>query len=372
MKVLVLQPGLEKMQYAVLAADSGKSVLQGEHLVAAGEVGADEALADALRQVRQAATVAAPAGPIDVVAVRVMYGGEPFPQPVLVDEAMIARLAALAYEAPLHVPAAVALLQACVSVFTDVPVVAVFETAFFVGLPRREQIYALGESAGPEKTTRRYGYEGIYHAAACAQGRRQLRSSGNKASARLVSICLERQIEISAVAGNRPLTVTRGATPLEGVPGETTCGQIDPAIVLTLAEKKGWGPEQINHLLTRESGILGLTGRPMTLPEVFAAQGQDETLAREILQYSLLQACGMAVTALGGLDALIFSGRYVALADRLAEALSAGLSSALALPTTNKLLCIKLEQSREQLIATTAAQLARSTPWQRQSSQRAG
>ena len=368
MNVLVLQPGFEKTHYAMLVSNRDEAVLQGQLALAADSVGADETLAVALRDMREAAANAAPAGQIDVVAVRVIYGGEAFTKAVMVDESVVARLAKLACEAPLHVPAAVTLLQACASVFTHVPVLAVFETAFFAALPRREQAYALGESAGSEQNARRYGYEGVYHAAACAEARRQLRAAGKKPPAKVVSICLERQIEISAVAGQRPLTVTRGATPLEGVPGETTCGQIDPAIVLTLAEKKGWGPEQINRVLTRQSGILALTGKPMTLAELFASQGEAEKLAQEMLLYSLLQACGAAVATLGGLDALVFSGRYVALADTFGEALSKGLGAALA--STDKVLCIKMEQSNQQLIAATAAHLVRST--QQQTDQQAG
>ena len=86
---------------------------------------------------------------------------------------------------------------------------------------------------------------------------RQLRKELNINSARIISICLEPQPEVAAVKGLRALMVTSGATPLEGIPGHTTCGQIDPSIVLTLSESAGWGPEKINTELTKQSGLLG-------------------------------------------------------------------------------------------------------------------
>jgi acetate kinase len=104
--------------------------------------------------------------------------------------------------------------------------------------------------------------------------------------------------------------VTGGATPLEGLPGLTTCGEIDPALVLTLGDRLGWGPEQVDRLLSRESGLLGLAGRPVTLDEVFFQDQPDLRLAREVMTYRILLACGAAVAALGGLDALVFSGRF--------------------------------------------------------------
>jgi len=103
----------------------------------------------------------------------------------------------------------------------------------------------------------------------------------------------------------------------KAIPGETMCGQIDPSIVLTLSETVQWGPERINVVLTKESGLLGLTGENITLEDVFTQDNPDFLLARQICQYRLLNACGAAVATMGGVDAIVFSGRFVKLANIL-------------------------------------------------------
>ena len=140
---------------------------------------------------------------------------------------------------------------------------------------------------------------------------------------RTLSFCLEPQPEIAAIIGYRPVMVTSGATPLEGLPGETTCGEIDPTIILMMARSLGWGPQQINDVLTRQSGLRGLLGRPASMGEVlessnWSAKGArlpkavDGTLgaARNILAYRALLAAGAAVAAMGGLDRIVLTGRY--------------------------------------------------------------
>jgi len=119
--------------------------------------------------------------------------------------------------------------------------------------------------------------------------------------------------------------VTGGVTPLDGLPGQTMCGEIDPSIVLKLAQERGWGPEQIGRLLAEESGLLGLTGRPTTLPEVFAASDPESLFAREVLQYRILQACGAGIAAMGGLDTIVFSGRFAVVGETLGPWLQASL-----------------------------------------------
>ncbi len=131
-----------------------------------------------------------------------------------------------------------------------------------------------------------------------------------------MSLCLENQPEAAAIIGNRPVMVTSGATPLEGLPGLTSCGELDGGIVIALAQKKLL-PEQINHLLTQESGLVGLVGRKTSWREVFHSEEPEAKLAREVVQYRMLQVAGAAAAAMGGLDVIIFSGRWAALASVL-------------------------------------------------------
>jgi acetate kinase len=222
---------------------------------------------------------------------------------------VLRKLQRLVPQAPLHTPALVALVEACQTAFPRTPVVLVFETAFFAGLPERERLYAVDQDLTKTPGLRRFGYHGILHAAACQQVARERKKLGFKKPARVLSICLEARPELAAVLGNRPLMVTSGATPLEGLPGQTTCGELDPSLVLMLAQKKGWGPEQINTVLTQESGWFGLVGRRTSLEEVLSPRRSECQLARKILQYRCLLACGAGLSALGGVDVIAFSGR---------------------------------------------------------------
>jgi acetate kinase len=158
---------------------------------------------------------------------------------------------------------------------------------------------------------RRWGYHGLFHQAASLEAGRRLRKRGLDCPPRILSLCLDAQPEIAAVLGCRPITVTSGATPLEGLPGETNSGEIDPAVALALAGEAGLGPEGANALLVGESGLSGLVGHRVRLDDVLTSARSECMRAREVLLYRMLLASGAAAAALGGVDAVVFSGRYV-------------------------------------------------------------
>ncbi|MCG3178282.1 MAG: Acetate kinase [Phycisphaerae bacterium] len=132
-----------------------------------------------------------------------------------------------------------------------------------------------------------------------------------------LAICLEPRPEVAAVASGRPIAVSGGVTPLKGLPGETTCGEMDPGIILDIARQEHWGPEQIDHVLTRRSGLVGLTGRRLSLAQVLRSQGERYRLARDVMRYRILMLAGAGLAAMGGLDAIVFSGRYAPLGRTL-------------------------------------------------------
>ena len=205
-------------------------------------------------------------------------------------------------------------MRAAVSLGAEV---LVFETAFFTGLPSREYLYALDADLPRVQGLRRYGFHGILHEAACRETVRRHHAERLRGMPRILSICLEPRPELAAVCGLQPVMVTSGATPLEGLPGQTSCGELDPSIVIALATEHGWGAEQINTALTQESGFKGLTGADATLEQLYKADSASSRLAREIFQYRLLLACGAGMAAMGGLDAIVFSGRFVSLGQPL-------------------------------------------------------
>ena len=258
----------------------------------------------------------------DVIAVRVAYGGSTLRRAARVTPAVIGKIEKLAVYAPLHVPAVVSLIRASERAFSNTPIVLVFDTAFFADLPAMEAHYALDASLSRQMQLRRYGYQGILHQAACAHTMRELQDT----KARILSVCLEPRPEVAAVSGGHPVMVTGGATPLEGLPGERSCGDLDPSIVLTLARDKGWGPEQTNTVLTQQSGLLGLTGKRATLKDVFTSDDPAVDLAREVFRYRVLLASGAGMATMGGLDTIVFSGRDHAVSKNLGPWLASRLT----------------------------------------------
>lgn len=306
MNILVLRPGHQKLAFSYFSNGWDQPICAGHLNDYRTEEGSQGALTELAK--RLAETSSAPSRP-DVIALRGVFGGVEFKEPALVTPKVMRKLEKLVPNAPLHTPALLALIHACQAAYATTPIVLVFETAFFVDLPEREHLYAVDPKLAKTMGVRRFGYHGILHAAACKHVARKRHEMGLGTPARILSLCLEARPEVAAVLGQKPLLVTSGATPLEGLPGQTTSGELDPSIVLMLAQKKGWGPEQINEVLTQQSGWLGLAGRITTLAEIFGSRRPECELAKEVIQYRLLQVCGAGMAALGGVDTLVFSGR---------------------------------------------------------------
>jgi acetate kinase len=317
MNVLVLKPRQQTLDYCLFAEGWSRPVLEGKGHNFRSDAGSHRALAELSQRLRHIPQpLMAPPRP-DLIAVRGVFGGEAFREPTVVNAKAIQRLEQLVPHAPLHIPATLSLLRACQQAFHRIPLVLVFETAFFVDLPPREFRYAIDHKLAQANGLRRYGFHGIMHESVSNQVARQRHEMGLHDPARMLSICLEPQPELAAILGQRPLMVTSGATPLEGLPGQTTCGELDPSIVIMLAQKKGWGPEQNNNLLTRESGWLGITGEHASLENLFQSDKPEFQLAREMFKYRLLQACGAGIAAMGGLDVIAFSGRHASVGVNL-------------------------------------------------------
>lgn len=304
MNVLVLKPRMRTLDWALIAGEQRRETLAGREAGCRGESEARMALK---RVARELGTTP------DMIAIRVPFGGPEFREPVIATAEQLNKLEGLVKQAPLHLPMVVAVVRAAWATFGETPIVLCFETAFFTELPERERLYALDEEATGVEGLRRYGYHGIYHEAACRHAVRTLGTRAGEQMPRILSVCLEPRVEIAAAIGTRAVSVTSGATPLEGLPGLTTCGDIDPSIVLTLAEELKMGSEEIDAVLSRESGLAGLAGSGTTLEEVFTSTDPKYTLAREVMYYRILMAAGSAAAALGGLDTIVFSGRSASL-----------------------------------------------------------
>jgi len=344
--ILILDPGTQTTAYTWFAGDAREPLSRGGVTDAADAPAVWAAIQGAARPLEP-----------DVIGVRALYTGAVLTGPTVFDPTVRCHLAALVHEAPLHLPRLLALADHGATAFPGVPVVLVSDTAFFAALPERERRYAVGADRSDLPGRRRYGYHGLFHEAACLHAARSLRAGGRTHTPRVVSVCLEPRPEVVATVGRRPVMVTSGSTPLEGIPGHTTCGDLDPSIVLALAQTTGWGPEQINTVLTRHSGLAGLVGHPITFDTLFRSTHPDLEPVRQIIRYRLLLACGAAVAALGGLDTIVFSGRYASLADTLGPWLASRLPSG-AGRGPDALDWVRLADSLERLIADHAATVA--------------
>jgi acetate kinase len=340
MSILVLSPNRSQLAYSIFSDAARESLAAGRYAPAPDSLKPLDAL---WRQ----ATGTDPR----VVAIRVPFGGSVFRRPAVVTPQVAATLRELVPESPLHLPLVLSLIERCQRIWTTTLLVLVFETAFFADLPQRERLYGLDSQLTRRLRLRRYGYHGIYHGAACQLVARRRLEAGLSEPAKILSVCLEPRPEVAAAIGTRPQMVTGGATPLEGIPGQTSCGELDSSIVLTLARKLKWGPEQIDRLLTRQSGILGLLGRPATLDWVFHARTPKLLQVRNIIRYHILLACGAGIAAMGGLDAVAFSGRYVDLADALWPSLRCGLRRP---KNADRVMKAYVRESRDRILADAA------------------
>lgn len=246
---------------------------------------------------------------IAAVGHRVVHGGEAINHPVIIDAAIKQTIRDCFQLAPLHNPPNLAGIEACERSLPQIPQVAVFDTAFHATLPPHAFLYALPYALYQEDHVRRYGFHGTSHAyvsqrAAALLGR-------PLETLKLVTCHIGNGSSITAVDGGRSVDTSMGLTPLEGLVMGTRCGDIDPAIVFYLTANKRLGLDQVNDLLNRHSGLLGLAGIGSSdLRDILAAEAAGDARAKtalEVYTYRIRKYIGAYTFAMGGLDAVVFT-----------------------------------------------------------------
>jgi acetate kinase len=246
-------------------------------------------------------------GSPELVGHRIAHGGDAFAGPALVDDATIAAIEALVPLAPLHNPAGLAGIAAARETWPDLRQVAVFDTSFHLANPPRATTYAVPK-AWRDAGLRRFGFHGTSHKyvaeRAAAEMGRPLRDL------RLVSLHLGNGASACAVALGSSIDSSMGLTPLEGLVMGTRSGDVDPGVFGFLARRFGLSIEEIETALYEESGLKGLTGSSdMRDVEARAAEGDaDAQLAIELYAYRARRYIGAYAAAMGGLDAIVFTG----------------------------------------------------------------
>jgi acetate kinase len=274
--VLVVNAGSSSLKLRLLGPDDE---LQGSADLGADAAGLDEALAELGRP--------------DAVGHRIVHGGERFREPVAIDAAVTEALRGLTALAPLHQPKSLAALDAVSRALPDVPAVACFDTAFHAGLPEAASTYALPAEWRERWRIRRYGFHGLSHAWA----------SRRAGGGRVVTCHLGAGASLAAVRDGRCVDTTMGFTPLEGLVMATRSGTVDPGLLLWLLEETGMAERELAHALEHESGLLALAGTA-DMREV----AQQGGMALDVYLHRLRAGIAAMTAALGGLDALVFTG----------------------------------------------------------------
>ena len=290
MRVLTVNTGSSSVKLRLLGADDE---LLAEDEAEAGGTGVDAAaLSRAVRSL----------GDADAVAHRFVHGGARVEAAVL-DDGVRGELEELTPLAPLHQPKALAAADAVARVAPQLPAVACFDTAFHARLPPEAATYALPAAWRERFTLRRYGFHGLSHAYA-ARRARELLSLADGAG--IVTCHLGAGASLAAVRDGRSLDTTMGFTPLEGIVMATRSGSVDPGLVLWLIDQ-GLTSAEVQDGLEKHAGLLGLAGTA-DMREVLARDDADARLALAVYLHRLVAGVAAMAAALGGLDALVFTG----------------------------------------------------------------
>lgn len=246
---------------------------------------------------------------IGAVGHRVVHGATSFTGSVLVDEKVMAALQENIPLAPLHNPPNLAGIEAARQLFPDLPQVAVFDTGYHGTLPPFAYTYALPKEIAAKWRVRRYGFHGIAFRSITAQAASLLGKRPEEL--RIVSLMLGSGTTANASLYGKSIDVSTGLTPLEGLVQSTRSGDLDPALVLYLMREAGYTAEQLDKILNKESGWLGISGLSSDLREVEAAAevgNADAKLALDTFTYRTRKYVGAYAAALGGIELLAFSG----------------------------------------------------------------
>lgn len=348
MNVLVINAGSSSLKYRLINVETHTVLAKGicervgsagafhKHGIDENEVVIDAEMADhnqAMALVLESLT----SGPtkaidsldeIDAIGHRIVQGGSYFDRSVLIDEDVIAKIDELAELAPLHNKAALMGIHACQQHMPGKPMVAVFDTSFFQTLPPKAYMYPLPYELYEKHAIRKYGAHGTSH-----------RYISQRAAAfldepledlKLITCHLGNGCSISAIDHGVAVDTSMGLTPLDGLMMGTRCGSIDPAIVTYLIEHENLTAQEVNDLMNKQSGLLGISGLSNDLRTIRAAseEGHERAqLAYEMYSNSVKKFIGSYIAVLGGVDAIVLTAGVGENCEKMRRMIFAGLNS---------------------------------------------
>lgn len=248
-------------------------------------------------------------GEITAVGHRVVHGGHLYNSPVRITDEVMAHIRQVSHLAPLHNPMHLQAIQTLREILPGVPHIAVFDTAFHQTIPTMAQIYGLPHDLYEEDQIRRYGFHGPSHQFVALRAAAYMNVPVNELE--VITCHLGEGCSICAIDHGRSVDTSMGLTPLEGLIMPARSGSVDPAIVTYLQREKGMTYEEVEQYLNTESGLKGFSGVSEDVRQVIRAANEGNRraiLALQAFAYSIRKYIGSYFVALGGLDALVFTG----------------------------------------------------------------
>ncbi len=246
---------------------------------------------------------------IHAVGHRVVHGGETFTGSVMIDDDVVKGIRDNFEIAPLHNPHNLRGINACQTHLSNIPQVAVFDTAFHHEMPQHAYIYGIPYSLYSQYKIRRYGFHGTSHAFVAQRASELMKKDLKKL--KLITCHLGNGCSITAINKGISIDTSMGFTPLEGLLMGTRSGDIDTSIILYVMAKEGLNYSEANTLLNKHSGLQGISGVSSDMREVITEMNDGNKkakLAFDIFCYRVKKYIGSYIAALGGLDALVFTG----------------------------------------------------------------
>ena len=246
---------------------------------------------------------------IDAIGHRVVHGGEKFKSSCLITDEVIETLRELSPLAPLHNPAGILGIEAARKVFGNIPMVAVFDTAFHSTMPPKAYMYAIPYEYYEKYGVRRYGFHGTSHKYVAHKAAEYLEEPIERL--KLITCHLGNGSSIAAVDQGKVVDTSMGMTPLAGLMMGTRCGDLDPSVVNYLKYTLNITGHELDEILNKKSGLLGISGvssDKRDVEEAAAAGNERAQLASDMLNYQIKKTIGAYIAAMGGVDAIVFTG----------------------------------------------------------------
>ncbi|NLN45752.1 MAG: acetate kinase [Clostridiaceae bacterium] len=329
MIILVINAGSSSLKYQLLDTVSGEALARG----VAERIGLDasqikhtknngepvrllvdmpshrEAIQEVLQVLTAAETgVISGMDAIDAVGHRVVHGGEKFADSALITPAVKEAIRSCFVLAPLHNPPNMTGIEACEEAMPGIPEVAVFDTAFHQSMPPEAYMYAIPYDLYKKLGIRKYGFHGTSHRYVAYRAAEML--GRDIRDLRIITCHLGNGSSITAVKGGESVDTSMGMTPLAGISMGTRSGDIDPAIAMFLMEREKLNAQQVDDILNKKSGMLGISGISSDFRDLYAASdagNERATLALDIFKYHCRKTIGAYAAAMGGVDVVVFT-----------------------------------------------------------------